>query len=102
MVAKLGWSLRPAAHVDLSSIWRYGAEKWGPDQADYYADALFAVFDLLAGFPEMARERDMFDPPIRIHPTRAHLILYQTVEEGIEIIRILHAAQNLSEFLAES
>ena len=51
------WVIRPAAVTDLSEIWRYGASNWGIGQADRYADSLFALFDLLADFPEMARER---------------------------------------------
>ena len=62
MGAEGGWQLRPAARSDLADIWRYGATTWGADQADRYADGLFAVVDLLAAFPEMARLRDAFDP----------------------------------------
>ncbi|MFG6511821.1 MULTISPECIES: type II toxin-antitoxin system RelE/ParE family toxin [unclassified Sulfitobacter] len=52
MGAEGGWQLRPAARSDLADIWRYGATTWGADQADRYADGLFAVFDLLAAFPK--------------------------------------------------
>lgn len=96
-----GWVLRPLAEADLSEIWRRGATEWGADQADHYADELFALFDLLAAFPEMARERDEFVPPVRIHPTRAHLVIYRRAGGQVEIIRILHAHQNLKAFLQE-
>jgi toxin ParE1/3/4 len=102
MVAEAGWQLRPAARSGLADIWRYGATTWGADQADRYADGLFAVFDLLAAFPEMARLRDAFDPPVRIHATRVHLVIYREAEAGVEIIRILHAARNLNDFISET
>ena len=51
------WSWRPAAQDDLAAIWRQGADRCAPDQADRYADALFTLFDLLADFPDMARDR---------------------------------------------
>lgn len=96
-----GWIVRPAAQSDLSEIWRYGAENWGVERADRYTDGLFALFDLLAEFPEPARERREFSPPVRIHPSGAHLAIYRQEGQGIEIIRILHAHQNLTAYLQE-
>lgn len=94
-----GWVLRPAAEADLSAIWLQGVASWGVDQAERYADGLFAVFDLLAEFPEMARERREFTPPVRIHLSGSHLVIYQLDGQGIQIIRILHAHQNLTAYL---
>jgi toxin ParE1/3/4 len=91
------WVIRPAAVTDLSEIWRYGASNWGIGQAD----SLFALFDLLADFPEMARERREFTPAVRIHPSGAHLVIYRADGQGVEIIRILHAHQNLTAYLLE-
>ena len=96
-----GWVLRPAAEADLSGIWLHGAGSWGIEQAERYADGLFAVFDLLAEFPEMARERGEFRPPVRIHPSGSHLVIYRTEGQVIEIIRVLHAHQNLTACLQE-
>lgn len=94
------WTIRPAAETDLADIWTHGAATWGESQAERYADGLFALFDLLAEYPEMAREREEFTPPVRIHPSGSHLVIYR-LEEGhrIEIIRILHAHQNLIAYL---
>lgn len=96
-----GWVLRPAAEADLSDIWRQGVATWGVEQAERYADGLFAVFDLLAEFPEMARERGEFSPPVRVHPSGSHLVIYRLEGQGIEIIRVLHAHQNLTVYLQE-
>ena len=96
-----GWVIRPAAEADLSEIWRQGAASWGVEQADRYSDSLFAVFDLLAEFPEMARERSEFMPPVRLHPSGSLFVIYQSEGQGIEIIRVLHARQNLTAFLQE-
>ena len=96
------WTLRPAAKADLSDIWRHGTATWGAGQADRYADGLFALFDLLAGFPELAPERVEFTPPVRIHPSGSHLVIYRREGQAVEIIRILHAHQNLMAYLSES
>jgi toxin ParE1/3/4 len=95
------WVLRPAAEVDLSAIWRQGATIWGVDQAERYTEGLFALFDLLAEFPEMAPERGEFTPPVRIHPSGSHLVIYRLEGQGVEIIRILHAHRNLMAYLIE-
>jgi toxin ParE1/3/4 len=96
-----GWAIRPAAETDLSDTWLYGADTWGIEQADRYADGLFALFDLLADFPEMARERSEFTPAVLIHPGGAHLVIYRAERQGVEITRILHAYQNLTAYLLD-
>lgn len=96
-----GWLLRPAASDDLAEIWLHGTSNWGVEQAERYADGLFALFDLLVEFPEIAHERAEFSPPVRIHPTGAHLVVYRQVDEEIEIIRILHGHQNLTAYLLD-
>ncbi|WP_323783667.1 type II toxin-antitoxin system RelE/ParE family toxin [Leisingera sp.] len=100
-MAEPRWRLRPAARADLAAIWRYGLETWGETQADAYAGSLFTLFDLIAGFPGMARERTEFTPPVRIHPTGAHLVIYRLEQGRPEIIRVLHARQDLMAFLSE-
>jgi toxin ParE1/3/4 len=96
-----GWVLRPAAEADLSNIWREGVASWGAEQAGRYADGLFALFDLLAAFPEIAREHTELSPAVRIHPSGAHLVIYRQTERGIEVIRILHGHQNLAAYLSD-
>jgi toxin ParE1/3/4 len=49
----------------------------------------------------MARERDEFSPPVRIHSNGVHLVIYRIDGQGIEIIRILHVHQNLTAYLLE-
>ena len=67
------WVIRSAAETD---IWRYGAANWDIARTDRYADVLFALFDLLADFPDMAQERSKFTPALRIHPSGTHLVIY--------------------------
>ncbi|MBY6058535.1 type II toxin-antitoxin system RelE/ParE family toxin [Leisingera daeponensis] len=100
-MAEARWRIRPAARADLAAIWRYGLETWGEAQADAYADSLFALFDLLADFPGMARERSEFTPPVRIHPTGAHLVIYRLEQGRPDVLRILHARQDLTAFLSD-
>jgi len=94
-----GWVIRPAAEADLAEIWRHGAATWGVEQAERYANGLFALFDLLVEFPEMAKERAELTPAVRIQPSGSHLVIYRPEGQGVEIIRILHAHQNLTAYL---
>lgn len=95
------WAVRPAAPADLADVWRHSAVHWGAEQADHYSDGLFALFDLLAEFPELGRERTEFAPPVRIHPSGAHLVIYRLTGRGVEIVRVLHAHQNLTAYLSD-
>ena len=36
----------------------------------------------------MAREREEFTPPVRIHPSGSHLVIYRREGQGVEIIRV--------------
>jgi toxin ParE1/3/4 len=85
-----GWRLSPKARGDLDAIYDCGAVTWSVDQAERYAAGLSGVFALLARFPELARLRHDVTPPIRLYPYRAHLVAYDAVEHGIEIVRFLH------------
>ena len=44
--------------------------------------------------PEMARERPEFDPPVRIHPSAEHLIVYRLEDDHRAILRVLGGGQD--------
>lgn len=68
---------------------------FGTLQARRYHDDLFAVLELIAANPRMAREREEISPPVRIHPFKAHLIVYRVEEsETIFVIRIRHGHED--------
>lgn len=93
--------LRPRAVADLDAIWAHTAERWGTAQATAYLTGLDAAFTLLAEFPEIARLREAFTPPLRIHPCREHLVIYRAETDHLDILRVVHGRANWSEFLAE-
>ena len=93
------YRLTPRARADLEDIWLYTAEHWSPDQANIYVDDLVQSFEALVGMPLIARERDEFDPPVRLHPSGRHLIVYRLVEDHIEIVRVLGGRQDWAAIL---
>nr|WP_248304758.1 type II toxin-antitoxin system RelE/ParE family toxin [Breoghania sp. L-A4] len=75
-------------------MWRYTAETWSLDQADTYIDELARSFETLAATPEMARERTEFDPPVRIHSHKSHMIIYTVDDDHVMVLRVLGGQQN--------
>ena len=55
-----------------------------------YLDDLDEAFHLLAEQPLLCRERNELRPPVRIHHHAHHLIVYLAMEDGINIVRVLH------------
>lgn len=87
------------AELDLNSIYRFGFERYGEAQADQYANDLFDVFELLAFSPLLERERFEYSRPVRTHPFRFHVIVYEIKGEALVIVRVLSRHQNLKDHL---
>lgn len=92
--------LRPLAEADLAAIWDHTLAAWGLRQAEAYLAGLGNTFELLAEHPEIARLRHDFSPPLRLHPYRAHLILFQS-GAAVEIIRVVHGRADWVALLAD-
>ncbi|MEO1702353.1 MAG: type II toxin-antitoxin system RelE/ParE family toxin [Pseudomonadota bacterium] len=91
----MGYKLSVAAENDIQQIAEIGIELFGIEQAWHYHEALFEIFDLLADNPRMARERFEISPPVRIHPYKAHLIVYTVDEQDdILIVRVRHGHED--------
>ncbi|MGF6231219.1 toxin ParE1/3/4 [Inquilinus ginsengisoli] len=88
------YRLSPIALADLDDIWRYSAETWSVAQADRYLDELVRVFEMIAAMPTLAREHREFDPPVRIHVYRSHLVIYTHTGDHVAILRLLGGRQD--------
>lgn len=95
-----GSRITPRTQQDLEEIWRYSADIWSPDQADAYIDNLIQTIDTLAAMPSLALEKSEFTPPVRIHPTGRHLVIYRIEVDYLLIIRILGGQQDWQAVLA--
>lgn len=83
------------AEEDVISIAEEGIRVFGALVAKRYHDELFNLLELVACNPRMARERYEISPPVRIHPFKAHLIVYRINEDGsIFVIRIRHSHED--------
>lgn len=88
------YRLTPRALDDLDDIWRFSAETWSIKQADHYIDELVRIFETIAIMPTLARERNEFTPPVRIHPHESHLIIYTIEADHIAVLRLLSGQQD--------
>jgi toxin ParE1/3/4 len=52
------------------------------------------TFELIAAYPQIARERVEFVPPARVHAYRAHVIFYLIENEDVLILRVAGARQD--------
>lgn len=86
--------LTPRAEADLEDIWTYTADTWGAAQAERYVDDLLATFWTLCDMPGMARDRTEVFPPVRLHPTGRHVVIYREAGEALEVIRVLGGRQD--------
>ena len=82
-----------AARSDLDEIWFYIAGD-NPDAADRFIRALLSRFPMLASMPEIGRERKDLSPHVRSFAIGNYVIFYRLIENGVEIARVLHGAQD--------
>ena len=90
------------AEQDLVEIWLYTFNEWGEYQADKYLDELDAAIRLLAEQPLSCRERTELNPPVRIHRHAHHLIAYLALEDGINVVRVLHENMDVDSHMEKS
>jgi toxin ParE1/3/4 len=90
-----------AALSDLNEQAKF-IQRDGPHAAIRFLAAADASFQLLAGMPELD-ERQEFDRKelvdLRAWQVRGfenYLIFYRPIERGVEIVRVLHAARDIS------
>ncbi|HKP79674.1 MAG TPA: type II toxin-antitoxin system RelE/ParE family toxin [Phenylobacterium sp.] len=83
-----------AARQDIIEIYLRSEEAFGETQADRYVADLESTFAFLAEHPMAARERFEFAPPVRIHPYRAHLIVYRLDGGDVLILRLRHGRED--------
>lgn len=84
------------AQADLGTIWDHIAIQNGaPEAADRLLVRFYEEFRLLGSHPLMGCIRKEFGRDLRSIPVGDYLIFYRPLKSGVEIVRVLHGAQNL-------
>jgi len=85
---------RPLAAVDILDVWDYIAED-SAAAADRWVDKLDETFNLIATQPLMGRARDELAASLRSFPFGRYVIYYVPIEDGIDVVRVLHSARDI-------
>ena len=99
--------LHRKAEEDAREIALYIAED-DPEAADAFRVALERIREMLADLPEIGSIRSFHNKELaglrmlRIPKFEKYLIFYRPVPEGTEIIRVLHAARDISSIFGET
>jgi toxin ParE1/3/4 len=94
---RIAYRLSRRADNDFEQVYFEGLDRFGKAQADAYVRDLTGVFELIGDNPRMARFRYEIEPPVRVHPHRSHLIVYEEDSAFVVILRIRHARENWAE-----
>ena len=86
------------AEQDLLEIWDYIAQD-DTNAADRLADEIERTAALLAENPRLGRARPDIAPEFRYFPVGNYVILYRLIVDGIELVRVIHAARRIDGLL---
>jgi toxin ParE1/3/4 len=90
------YSKRPRAETDLIEIWQFIARD-DPQAADRQLDRIEAQCRLLVSNPRLGRLRPEIASDARAWVVGRYLILYRALEDGVEIVRVVHGARSMEQ-----
>ncbi len=88
----------PQADTDLFQIWDFIADD-NLLAADQLIRKIDETFELLATNRSMGSKQDQYRPGLRCFPVGNYLIFYRSIDDGIEVFRVLHGARQLDDLL---
>ncbi len=90
---------RPLFVEDLYATWTFIASD-NESAANRLLSELEDRYRILAELPQLGTRRFNRYPSLRLFPFRRYLIIYQPLDtgDGIELIRLLHAARDYRRF----
>ena len=92
------YGLSPQAKSDIEGIGDHIAED-SPGNARRFIERLTQKFVALGRNPMIGRARPDLRPDLRSFPYGAYLILYRAIDDGVEIVRVVHGARNLDDLI---
>jgi toxin ParE1/3/4 len=86
---------RPRAEADLVEIWHYIAQD-SPANADRMLDRISDTLSRLAIMPFIGQARFDLAPGLRMFPVGSYLLFFRPIQDGIEVIRVLHGKRHIT------
>jgi toxin ParE1/3/4 len=85
----------PAAESDALEIWSYIAED-NPEAADRLLHRIDQMVRAIAKQPELGKKVEELAPDLRLIPIGSYLIFYRPMQNGVQIVRLLHGARDIT------
>jgi toxin ParE1/3/4 len=93
--------IAPAAEADAAEIWAYIARD-NPAAASRLLGRFDQLFRTLAEQPGAGTSAEVLAAHLRLIPVGSYLVFYRPRTDGVEIVRILHGARDITaEFFRE-
>jgi toxin ParE1/3/4 len=86
-----------SAERDLEAIAEYSYARWGLERAIRYVESLRSTAQMLAKHPDLGRTVSKHE--LRRSEDLQHVLFYRPVDDGIEIVCVLHERQDPDNFL---
>jgi toxin ParE1/3/4 len=93
--------LSAAARRDLAKIDDWSVRQFGQDVTGAYADGFRGIFRLLADHLEAGPDRSEVSGGLRSFRHRSHILFYRIEQDVVEIVRVLHHAQDARRILRQ-
>ena len=84
-----------AARADLKNIAAYTQKTWGSEQRRTYIKGLDTTFHFLAENPLSGVACDYIQEGLRKHLHQHHTIFYDSSDDAIFIVRVLHKSMDV-------
>jgi toxin ParE1/3/4 len=82
------------AQQDLEGILDY-LDRQSAEAADRFANKFDQACDLHAKHPQIGANSEEYAPNLRHFSVWNYTIFYRPIEDGVELIRIIHGARNI-------
>lgn len=83
------YTLSKKADEDIMTLFIYGIDQFGPDQAERYVNGLVDQIEKVAGNPKLWPEIELPGRIYRRAIYQSHSIYYRITQSGIHIVRVL-------------
>ncbi|WGV28793.1 type II toxin-antitoxin system RelE/ParE family toxin [Halotia branconii] len=72
------------------------------EKADQFLQKIDSQLKMLASNPGMGKKRDSLASNLRSFPVGNYLIFYRSINQDIEVIRVLHGARDIQSIFEDS
>ncbi|MDR3448418.1 MAG: type II toxin-antitoxin system RelE/ParE family toxin [Alphaproteobacteria bacterium] len=91
---KNAYILSPTAKRDMAEIGAYTVHHWGIERAEKYVLDIISAIQLVSENPGLGRSCDAVRAGYRKYPAGSHIFFYRLIDNGIDVVRVLHQNMN--------